>query len=204
MKREGIISKKHKTGIKEEAMSVLPEIKKLASDVLTEDELTEADETSEMLIRSEKERKLAVEKLKTLVGKVPKRPLYYLNMELDFLPHWTRDSVKYSGDYLDILVKHLVFYTTNDHKDRNLPMGPALQKVKKYGHNIDDQLISDLIEYNSISYVPAKHNFSLPEGRKDHRFSSKEVVLTVFVAMKLGKAIMDITRCEPQLNCHGL
>ncbi len=198
MKREGIISKKHKTGIKEEAMSVLPEIKKLASDVLTEDELTEADETSE------KERKLAVEKLKTLVGKVPKRPLYYLNMELDFLPHWTRDSVKYSGDYLDILVKHLVFYTTNDHKDRNLPMGPALQKVKKYGHNLDDQLISDLIEYNSIFYVPAKHNFSLPEGRKDHRFSSKEVVLTVFVAMKLGKAIMDITRCEPQLNCHVL
>ena len=51
MKREGIISTKHKTGIKEEAMSVLPEIKKLASDVLTEDELTEADKTSEMLIQ---------------------------------------------------------------------------------------------------------------------------------------------------------
>ena len=133
MKKEGIISTKHKTGVKEESMSVLPEIKKLASDVLTEDELTEADETSEMLIRSAKERKLAVEKPKILVGTEPKRPLYYINMQLNRLPRWTRDSVEYSVDYLDILVKHLLVYVTHDHKNVGLSMGPALQKVKNMG-----------------------------------------------------------------------
>ena len=50
-----------------------------------------------------------------------------------------------------------------------------------------------LIRYSNFIYTPGKHDFSLPHGRT-HRFTSKEVVYTVFLTAELGKQILSISQ----------
>ncbi|MHB1708755.1 MAG: hypothetical protein ACYCT2_04685 [Thermoplasmataceae archaeon] len=100
------------TGLKEEALLVLPDVEKLANEMLSEGELKEADGISVMLILSKRKKKAAIGRLKEVVGDEPERPLHYLSHELDFLPIRTRDPIRYLGDYVDLLVKHLAFQLT--------------------------------------------------------------------------------------------
>jgi hypothetical protein len=41
-------------------------------------------------------------------------------------------------------------------------------------------------------YTPAKHDFELPEGRS-HRFTSREVVLSVYISVELGDRILKVS-----------
>lgn len=59
-----------------------------------------------------------------------------------------------------------------------------------------------LKRYNSFLYRPGKHDFKLPTGRKGHRFTSREVVLTAYVTMNLAGRIRAITNCDSNFACH--
>ena len=73
---------------------------------------------------------------------------------------------------------------------------------KSTGEKYSD-LISILEEFNKVFYVPAKHDFTLPEGRREHRIASKEVVYTAFITMNIAHVVREITECEPEMECHN-
>lgn len=184
-----LMSSRYKTGKINEALQALPEILNLANDVLSEDKLDEINEISRFLIGSKQQRRYAKAKLKLEIGYKPTRPLWYLWPLIDSLPRLTRDSIRYCGDYLDILVKELTFeYLDGNARIRSL--GTNARKLKKIAEI--NELVCYLIRYSDFIYTPGKHDFSLPDGRS-HRFTSKEVVLTIYITAELGKRILSIS-----------
>ena len=132
----------------------------------------------------------AIRRLTTLVSPPPKRPLYYAQHEMEFLPRWTRDGIRYLGDYIDVLVKHLAFQLSGDERSAKQSLGPCIEMINR-GQNRTSyaELIGLLKRYNSFLYRPGKHDFKLPGDRKGHRFTSREVVLTAYVTMNLATRI---------------
>ena len=177
------------------------EVEVLAHDLLTKEEYERANEIAIMLVSSKPQKRKAVFELMKLVAPPPKRPLYYAQHELQFLPRWTRDAIRDMGDYIDILAKHLAFRCTNQMRVSSFPLGASLQAVEKSGL-VSNSLIQFLKRYNSSLYRPGKHEFKLPSDRKGHRFTSKEVVYTAFIIMKLATAIKEITHCDTNFTCH--
>ncbi len=192
-----------KTGKREEALDILPELFALANKVLSSSEIDKADRLSLMLVGSEADKEAAIKELKDMVGQDPKRPLYYANHELGFLPRWTRNAVKFLGDYIDQLCKHWAFMCTKNTMVLKYSMGRSLQVIKNKVEDSNSELIDFLTEYNNVFYVPAKHDFTLPMGRKDHRITSKEVVYSAIITMNLSREIKEITKCNSQLTCHN-
>jgi len=152
-----------------------------------------------MLAGSKTRKREAFYRLHELVHPPPKRPLYYAQHELEFLPRWTRDGIRYLGDYIDMLVKAMAFEFTKDPncKKRSLGRNIQLLEAKKYG--IPPDLIERLERYNSFLYQPGKHDFSLPSGRS-HRFTSREVVLTAFITMKLAEDIKKLSQYATRVS----
>lgn len=66
-------------------------------------------------------------------------------------------------------------------------------------HEISAELIDKLKRYNSFLYCPGKHDFKVPPGR-GHRFTSKEVVLTAFITMKLAADIKKISQTASKVS----
>ena len=50
-----------------------------------------------------------------------------------------------------------------------------------------------LYRYNRFLYRDAKHDFKLPSGRKEHRFTSREVVLCLFITKELAERIITLS-----------
>ncbi len=175
----------------------------LADSVLKSDEIEKADRLSKMLVESKANKETAINELRCLIGEEPKRPLFYANYELKFLPHWTRNSVRYLGDYIDQLCKHWAYICTQNEDTLKGSMGKSLTIIKKSTGEQYSNLTSVLEEFNRVFYVPAKHDFTLPEERKEHRITSKEVVYTVFITINIGHRIRDITKCVQNMECHN-
>lgn len=167
----------------------------LAKNVLSKAELAEVNILSKMLVGTKKEKKTARDRLTKLVAPPPKRPLYYCSHEITFLPRWTRDSVRYLGDYIDILVKHMVYEFTGKKASLQRSLGrnvfelSRIEKIKSQ-HGI---LFETLRLYNELLYNPSKHDFYVPYSRP-HRFTSKEVILDAFITMKLADQIKSISK----------
>jgi hypothetical protein len=191
----------YRTGRVEEALLASQEVEKLAEDVLSHEEYEHANEIAIMLVSTKPLRK-AIAELTELVAPPPKRPLYYAQHELGFLPRWTRDAIRDLGDYIDILVKHLAYQLSKDTRVSKFPMGPSLQLVERWADSLPPRLVEFLKRYNSFLYRPGKHEFKLPGDRHGHRFTSKEVVLTAFITMKLAGMIKETTKCDPEFSCH--
>lgn len=184
------MSTKYKTGNRSEALHALPEITTLAQDVLSEVKYQEAENTARMLLGSKNESRRAKAILKLEIGNHPSRPLWYLWPLLDGLPRYTRDSIRYSGDYLDLLVKEL----TNEKiggKARKRSLGSNSKNLQKKVPELGD-LATLLVRYCNFLYNPGKHDFSHPIGRS-HRFTAREVVLTVYITAELGKRILSFS-----------
>lgn len=84
----------YRTGIIEEALLASQEVEELARDLLSEEEYEKANEIAIMLVSSKPQKRKAVFELVKLVAPPPKRPLYYAQHELQFLPRWTRDAIR--------------------------------------------------------------------------------------------------------------
>ena len=196
-----MFNSKYKTGDLKEALDILPEVSALAETTLTITEIEKADSISLMLVRKNT-RKNGINELKEIVGVKPCRPIFYAYHELNYLPHWTRNAVKYLCDYVDQLCKHWAYICTQNEKAMSTPMGKSVTIIKKSTGQKYSNLISNLEEYNKVFYVPAKHDFTLPEGRIEHRITSKEVVYTAFITMKIAQSIREITKCNQEMECH--
>ena len=175
-------------------LKVSQEIMKLAKDVLSKDELEEADKLSLMLVGKKKEKKTARDRLAKLVAPPPKRPLYYCSHEIRFLPRWTRDSVRYLGDYIDVLVKHMTYEFTGNKASLRKSLGKNIAELYQIQDvkSLHGTLLETLWRYNKLLYNPSKHDFYVPNSRP-HRFTSKEVVFDVFITMKLAEKIKLIS-----------
>jgi|SRR3989344_581777 len=171
---------------------VAPEIGTLSRRILSKKELGGADSTSLMLINPSK-RLWAIEKLKKMMGYVPKRPIYYLTDNLEYLPDCTREIAKYASDYVDQLIKHFLPKSKNRKESENASLGTNLKRdaIKK---NVPKKLLDNLTLFNRIIYVPAKHEFPLHYEGKFHLFSPKEAVLVCFIVKKLSSKIVKLSR----------
>ncbi|MCL4480867.1 MAG: hypothetical protein M1113_05225 [Candidatus Thermoplasmatota archaeon] len=185
-----------------EALEISPKVSALARKVLTDVEIKKADCISLLLVGKRTKNKGIME-LKNMIGYQPKRPLYYALFEIDHLPHWTRDAVRYLCDYVDQLCKHWAYICTQNEAALKGSMGTSLSKIKKDTGKQYSNLISILEEYNNVFYVPSKHDFRLPKGRKEHRITSKEVVYSAFITINVAHLIREITGCDLEMECHN-
>lgn len=181
-----------KTGLKSEALEALPEILNLAQEILPEEKFLEALEISQMLIGSKKAREHAKAKLMSEIGTKPSRPLIYLWPKFQSLPRYTRDSIRYLGDYIDLLVKELTHEFIGG-KARKSSLGTNVNSLIRKVPQLH-KLAKKLKKYNDFLYTPGKHDFDRPPGRK-HRFTTKEVVLTTYISAVLAEEIKSVSEC---------
>lgn len=182
----------HKTGKKEEALLADDQIVMLAKEIVGNGAYLEAEELAKMLVGSKSEKDTARARLIEILPPPPKRPIYYLEHELTFLPRWTRDSMRYLGDFIDMLVKAAAYEKKGDKKIFNNSLGPAIQQFSR-AYPSEAKLVSYLTRYNEFLYRDAKHDMTLPIGRNEHRFTSREVVLCLFITKEIADTITKLS-----------
>jgi hypothetical protein len=160
----------------------------LAESILTSDELSQIEKLSPMFLESEDNRIEAQKLAASLAPMRPKRPLYYATTSLMRLPDEARDSMRYFGDYIDMLVKSWTTLAIGNNRSNHRSLGTNLGAIPR---NIDPKpdFLKILESYNSSIYVPAKHDFKLPKGRTVHRFTTREALLTALISMRLAEKI---------------
>ncbi len=190
--KAGILRDRHRTADASEYLLADKEVVSLAKDLLTEEEYQEAEAISAKLTGTKREKDFARARLIDLVKPPPKRPIYYAQEELQYLPRWTRDALRYLGDFIDILVKSAVYQKTKKRSILGTSFGPAVNAFKE--HWPDSTLLANfLTRYNRFLYRGAKHDFRLPAGRSMHRFTPREVVLTAYITMNLADKLTSIS-----------
>src|SRR6266566_2211332 len=168
------MASRYRTGSASEALTSSAEILNLARQVLTEAEFNRAMNLSVMLVSSKSVKRSAIEELTVLVAPPPKRPMSYAQHEIQFLPRWTRDAIRYLGDYVDVVCRHLVDELWKV-RSGNTSFGATI-RILETRRALPDNVLSSLRSYNQFLYRPGKHDFQLPQGRKEHRFTSQETV----------------------------
>lgn len=188
-----------KTCPQSEYLEINDEILALAKELLSIDEIQNAEDLS--LNLSKKSTRLSAQTtLKKMLGVRPKRPIYYAHNEISHLPHWTRYTVENLGHFVDTMVKCVVAEKFATSKFNEQPLGPNLYRLK---NRIPDDLFSVLEKFNLLIYRPAKHDFNVIN--RSHRFTSKEVVFTIFITLKLKEKLIEISNevkdyCEDKTN----
>lgn len=184
-----------RTGPKIGGLDTLPEIVKLAEEVLTIEQLERAEKIAFALLSHRKQRRQVQWELVRMVPLKPSRPLMYLKPFILQLPNATRHVIRHLGDYIDLLTKEMAYEFLNG-KARKSSLGINVKQLEK-AKSVPIDLVDKLQRFNSFLYTPGKHDWSLPpEGRK-HRFTCKEAVLTVYISVELGeriKAISELAR----------
>ena len=128
----GKLRDKHETGKSSEALLADDPILALAKTLLDKDEYSEAEKLAKMLTQSNKVRDAARVRLLSVLKPPPKRPIYYLEREILSLPRWTRNAMRFLGDYVDMLVKAAAFdVIRNDRILYNVSLGPAIRYFEK-------------------------------------------------------------------------
>jgi hypothetical protein len=104
------------------------------------------------------------------------------------LPEQTRNVVRYAGDYIDQLVKHLASEKGRfGLLSRHLSLGSNIKKAKRV---LKSELYEALMSYNKLIYVPSKHVFD--SKNRQHLFSGKEAVFILFITKKLTEEIITL------------
>jgi hypothetical protein len=179
---------------KSEYLEINPEILALAEELLSSNEIQCAEELSINLARKST-RLSAQAALKKMLGYRPKRPIYYAYLEIDRLPHLTRYLIENMGHFVDSMVKCVVTEKLATTKYNNKPLGQNLPKLQ---NKIPGELYSTIEKFNLLIYVPAKHDFNVIN--RSHRFTSKEVVFTIYITLKLKEKITEISN-EVEAYC---
>jgi len=173
-------------------LSINKNILDLSRDILSSLEINEVDVLVDQLTESRDSCDRAIMFLQNKIGRIPKRPLYYLNYELTLLPDQTRDIVRYAGDYVDHLIKHYAHERTRFFKkfcSHSLSLGTNIKNIKKL---LGPELYNILYRYNKLIYVPAKHDFGV--GNRPHLFSVKEAVIVCYITVNLAKKIINLSK----------
>ena len=188
----GIFRSRRKTSIPSEAMVASDDILALAKEILSIEKYSKAEQLSRMLVGSKSQKNAAKAELMEVLLPPPKRPVYYLSHELEFLPRWTREALRILGDFIDMLTKAAVFEKEGMNDVFRISFGPAIKRFSVY-YQSEKQLTDWLNRYNRFLYRAAKHDFQLPSGRTEHRFTSREVVICLFVTKDLADKITSLS-----------
>ena len=170
--------------------TIQPEIHSFAERILTEQDFKEIDAYIDRLDGNKEKRRKAVEDLQNVFDFGPKRPLYYLRMALRGLPEQTRDIMRYSGDYIDQLLKYVSYDMGNQGilklktNGLKLSLGTNLRKLRQ---ELPLDLYTNLEGFNNVLYVPAKHQFEV-KGRP-HLFSAREAITSLYIMKRLAPQI---------------
>lgn len=114
--------------------------------------------------------------------------VYYITeLYLPHFPLYTRDIMHYLGAHLDELIKHAV--QEHHHGPIYIPRSMGIN-IRSLTGVIPPEMQEQLTRFNKYIYVPAKHDY---EVQGEHRFSSREVVLTILMTMKLCEKIKEIS-----------
>ena len=182
-----------KTCPRNERLQIDSEIIALAQKVLSPKTIDFAEKLSDDLVNGQKKKEKAIQIIINLIPKYPKRPLYYARQKIRYLPHWTRDPIRYLGDYIDYLErKSLQKYIGNNYK-KGMSPSSIRKKLKPF---ISKSLLIQLQEYDKLFWTPSKHDFKVDENIRKHRFSTKEVVFCVFITIKLSCKIIQYTNIK--------
>lgn len=167
---------------KEERLEIGEDVHQLSVLVLEDTEIEAADTLAKKLVGTKSERGMGILELKRMFPPVPKRPLYYLTfMHLDHLPNWTRDPIKYMGDYVDLLTKAMLYSKIKDDKFNGKALKAVVEKIRSK-NILPEKLVDELVKYDEVFYVPAKHDWNA-RGRR-HRFTTREVAYCAFITKK--------------------
>lgn len=171
-----------------EASLVSPGIQVLAESCLSPSEATEASGLCRMFFAGEQDKKRAGTLVLNLAPMRPKRPLSYAVRFLRELPEEARTSMKYFGDYVDMLVKSWAEFATGDPRSQQRSLGMNLDALSRSLHP-EPEFLDQLELYDEAVYVPAKHDFELPPDRSVNRFTATEALLTAGITMRLSELV---------------
>ena len=182
------------------SMDLSSNVQRLAIDVFDAAELSEVRKIAEAFSDSRKQKKLAILRLREIVPKRPKRPLYYVNYEVKFLPRSSRFLVEQMGSYLDLLVKELRYELEGQYHRE--PLGKNISALMKRADTDMKLILRRIQTFNEVAYVPAKHAYGPPSDPK-HLFSSQESVVITLAAVKLGEELKSKSKYVRNL-CQDL
>jgi hypothetical protein len=172
------------------------DIDDLSDSMLSEDKIIEIKE----IIRGikNKNKKDYLLRLSGILGDKPKRPLYYIDIEITQLPKYgTRNIIRYCGDYIDQLVR----FTLEDNRYLSRwfhsPLGPNINKLKPY---IDTNLYNNLVIFNKI-YTRSKHDFNHKEDRS--LFTYEDAVYMIFITKELSAEFINMSESAKDYNNEG-
>jgi hypothetical protein len=187
------MSSSFRTGDRILAGVAQPVIEELGRDLLTEEKLAWGAQLCSDLLGTASRRRTARLELIVTVPREPSRPLFYLcSIYIPRLPRYTRDVVRSSANYIDLLVKELAAEMLG-RVSRKQSLGANAAELMRRGPGEQSGLFERLQRFDRFLYVPAKHDFSLPAGRY-HRFTLREAVLSVQVCIELGKQILEVSQ----------
>lgn len=195
----GILRDSHETGKSSEALLADEQILSLAKELLPESTYTEAESLAKMLTESKSRKAVSISQLISVLRPPPKRPIYYLEREIRSLPHWTRNAMRFLGDYVDMLVKAAAYEKLKDNRIFDNAFGPAIGKFE-IAYPKEKMLANYLSRYNKFLYRDAKHDMQLPTNRKEHRFTSREVVLCMFISKELATRVIKLSELASKVN----
>jgi hypothetical protein len=172
-----------------EWLTIGAEIEMLARDLICEDEFDDAELLSQWIVNGGGQKNKAISILSKMIGYRPKRPLYYVSQgSIRYLPDRTRDTIRYLGDYIDVIVKCIAKENAPKPFFKPRSLGTNLYHLKG---KLPDNLHALLKRYDDNIYCPAKHDFST--GERNHRFTLKETVYVVFITMSLAKELTSLS-----------
>jgi hypothetical protein len=186
-----------RTGPREFATVADSRIEALAGELLDAKQSNFVTEVCSGLLGSRARRRRAITQLQVRIGVRPSRPLFYLGfLHVRRLPTYTRDVVRYSADYVDLLTKELA-QEVLDGRARSNSLGTNSRNLAQRGSPEHKVLFNQIERLNEFLYVPAKHDFSNPtRGRR--RFTLREAVLSVIVCLTIGEKILEISKFARQ------
>lgn len=178
--------------ISNEALLAGGDILLLAHETIPESDYVDAERFASMLTGMPSQKEAARLALTSVLLPLPKISMYDLSHELFLLPHKTRVALLVLGNYVDILTKAAVYGKCHDKSIFKVSFGPTIDVFSKcYPDNI--KLASWLAKYNRFFYHNARYDFTIPPGRTVHRFSSREVVLCLFITRELVDSIKSLS-----------
>ncbi|MBD3262878.1 hypothetical protein GF374_00685 [Candidatus Woesearchaeota archaeon] len=178
---------------KKERMQIDNKIEDLAKELLSLDVIEKADRLSQDISYGKKKKREGIEFLEKFVKPRPKRPMYYCHFELHHLPHYTRNIVRYLGDYIDLLERQaLKKFLGDSYKERISPKSVRTQ-LQPF---IPKNLFQQLEEYDKIFWTPGKHDFNVDEKNRRHRFTTREVIYDIFITYALADEIKTVADIE--------
>jgi hypothetical protein len=178
---------------KYERMQINEKIVALAKELLSDERIEFADELSYNISYGKKKKIDGIAFLEKYVKPNPKRPMYYCHFELHFLPHYTRNIIRYLGDYIDLLERQALIKFQGDKYKKGLSPKVVRIQLKPF---IPEELFFQLEKYDKLFWTPGKHDFEVDETKRRHRFTTREVIYDIFITYALVDKIKINTKIK--------